>query len=45
MKQANLNGEGNYDLEKEGLYNTVKPFMEKNGFIDGSGWWLPSKSK
>ena len=45
MKQANLNGEASYDLEKEGLYNIVKPFMEKNGFRDGSGWWIPNKSK
>ena len=45
MKQANMNGEANYNLEKEGLYNIVKPFMEKNGFRDGSGWWLPNESK
>lgn len=22
-------------------YNTVlKPFMERNGFVDGRGWWI-----
>lgn len=40
MRQANLWGEANYDLERIGLYNIVKPFMEKNGFRDGSGWWV-----
>lgn len=45
MKQANLNGEANYNLKLAGLYNVVKPFMEKNGFRDGSGWWLPNKEK
>ena len=44
MRQANLRGEENYDLERGGLYNIVKPFMEKNGFADGSGWWLPRES-
>ena len=40
MRQANLRGEANYDLERIGLYNIVKPFMEKNGFRDASGWWV-----
>lgn len=40
MRQANLRGEANYDLEQIGLYNIVKPFMEKNGFRDGLGWWV-----
>ena len=40
MRQANLSGEANYDLEQKGLYYLVKPFMEKNGYRDGSGWWI-----
>ena len=40
MEQANLRGEANYDLTKIGRYNIVKPFMERNGFADGAGWWV-----
>lgn len=40
MKQANMREETNYDLARVGLYNIVKPFMEKNGFRDASGWWV-----
>ena len=40
MKQANMREETNYDFEQVGLYNVVKPFMKKNGFRDGAGWWI-----
>lgn len=40
MRQANLSGEANYDLEQSELYYLVKPFMEKNGYRDGHGWWI-----
>ena len=40
MRQANLCGKANYDLEQKGLHYLVKPFMEKNGYQDGSGWWI-----
>lgn len=23
-----------------GYYNIVKPFMLRNGFVDGNGWWI-----
>lgn len=23
-----------------GFYNIIKPFMERNGYMDGRGWWV-----
>lgn len=40
MQQANQSGRANYDLAQNGLYYLVKPFMEANGYRDGSGWWV-----
>ena len=40
MRQSNQRGETNYNLSQEGIYYRVKPFMEKNGFQDGAGWWV-----
>lgn len=45
MRQSNQRGETNYNLDKEGLYYRVAPFMEKNGFQDGAGWWVKSDKK
>ena len=42
MRQSNLSGKTNYDLDEKGLYHCVKPFMEANGYGDGSGWWIKS---
>lgn len=27
----------------QGSHNTLVPFMEQNGFRDGSGWWIRKK--
>ena len=40
MRQANLCGKAKYTLEQNGLYYLVKPFMERNGYRDGFGWWV-----
>lgn len=45
MKQSNQRGETKYNLTQEGLYYRVKPFMERNGYQDGSGWWVKSKEE
>ena len=40
MQQSNERGETNYDLAQAGRHYRLIPFMEKNGFRDGSGWWV-----
>ena len=40
MEKSNQRGETEYNLSQEGLYYRVKPFMERNGYRDGSGWWI-----
>lgn len=40
MNAANQRGESSYDLSPKGWYNLAKPFMEKNGFMSGNGWWV-----
>ena len=45
MKASNQRVETEYNLAQEGLYYRVKPFMERNGFQDGSGWWIKSEEK
>jgi len=42
MRKSNQRSETDYNLNQEGLYYRVKPFMEKNGFQDGAGWWVKS---
>lgn len=45
MEAANQRGEASYDLSPKGWYNVVKPFMKKNGFLDGTGWWIPNEDQ
>lgn len=45
MKQSNQRGETKFNLTQEGLYYRAKPFMERNGYHDGSGWWVKSKEE
>ena len=45
MRQTNLRGETNYNLDQKGLHYLVEPFMEKNGYCDGSGWWISAKEQ
>lgn len=40
MRISNRKGETSYNLQHNGLYWLVKPFMEKYGFRDGYGWWI-----
>ena len=40
MNAANQRGEASYDLSPKGWYNLAKPFMEKNGFMAETGWWV-----
>ena len=44
MKQSNLRGETNYSFSQQGHYRLV-PFMERNGFRSGSGWWVKSDAR
>ena len=34
-------GRENMDRFNPGGYRFAEPFMEKNGYRDGSGWWIP----
>lgn len=45
MKRSNQRGETEYNLTQEGLYYRVKPFMERNGYRDGAGWWVKLEEK
>ena len=40
MQQANIRGEAHYNMDQKGLHCLVMPFMERNGYKDGSGWWV-----
>ena len=33
----------NYTLDGIGTYYMVKPFMERNGYRDASGWWIKKR--
>lgn len=39
LKEENIRKNTNHILEG-GTHNIVKPFMEKYGYCDGSGWWI-----
>lgn len=45
MKRSNQLGETDYDFNQGGLYYRVAPFMERNGFQDGAGWWIQASEK
>ena len=45
METAVLRGEADYDLTREGLYYKALQFMEKNGFRDGTGWYIESENE
>ena len=40
LKIENQTKGTNHSLEMHGFYYTIRPFMEANGFRDGSGWWI-----
>lgn len=39
LKEENISQNTNHNLEG-GTHYIVKPFMEKYGYRDGSGWWI-----
>lgn len=43
MEQENESGVANYDLLKVGLHYRIEPFMNRNGYRDGAGWWVKNK--
>ena len=45
MCRSNQQGKTTYNLSQPGLHWLVKPFMEKNGFRDGTGWWVPTETE
>lgn len=40
LEKENASGVANHDLSDIGWYFKIKPLMERNGFIDGRGWWI-----
>lgn len=40
LKLENDSGKANHILSGIGTYYIVKPFMLRNGYHDGSGWWI-----
>jgi len=40
LQEENNTGKAEHDLTILGWHSKVKPFMERNGFIDCSGWWV-----
>ena len=45
MRRSNRRGETDYNLSQSGLHWLVKPFMERNGFRDGTGWWVQTETE
>ena len=33
----------NHRLDGVGLHDIIKPFMERSGYRDGSGWWIKAE--
>ena len=44
LKAENTSGKANHTFTEKGLYYVVKPFMERNGYRDGAGWWVCKKA-
>lgn len=43
MEKENETGIANHDLTKVGLFYRIEPFMHRNGYRDGAGWWVKEK--
>ena len=39
LAEENENG-ADYIIDDIGLYNMAIPFMKRNGYSDGNGWWI-----
>ena len=44
LHEENASGKANHNIAEKGLHYVIMPFMERNGFRDGAGWWV-EKSK
>lgn len=40
LEQENLKKQASHKIADKGLYYVVLPFMERNGYRDGAGWWI-----
>ncbi len=40
LEKENEIGIANHDLSKAGLHWKIEPFMNRNGYRDGAGWWV-----
>ncbi|MDP4120137.1 MAG: hypothetical protein Q8876_03660 [Bacillota bacterium] len=40
LKEENKTGKANHILEGIGLQDIALPFMDRNGYKDGAGWWI-----
>ena len=43
MENENDTGIAYHDLTKAGLFYRIEPFMNRNGYRDGAGWWVKEK--
>ena len=43
LEKENEMGIANHDLSKAGLHFRIEPFMVRNGYRDGAGWWIKDK--
>jgi len=40
LQKENDVGTANHTITDKGLHYVVMPFMERNGYRDGGGWWV-----
>ena len=45
LQRENDAGFANHTITEKGLHYVVKPFMERNGYRDGGGWWVNGDKK
>lgn len=43
LLEENRNG-ANHDMTVTGRHYRILPFMERNGYRDGSGWWIKNEA-
>lgn len=44
LKEENATGNASHKTEGIGMHYILMPFMIRNGYYDGNGWWLLSDS-
>ena len=40
LKEENAAGKTKHKISNKGLHYVILPFMERNGYRDGAGWWV-----